>query len=79
VQLVTNTTPVADDKLLLTISSDALAKDLKIDAPHLVWLSDNYIDLLPGSQAAVEMRFDRSLKDHNPVININCIASTLAD
>ncbi|MFA5423162.1 MAG: sugar-binding domain-containing protein [Phycisphaerae bacterium] len=76
-QLVTNTTPVADDKLLLTISSDVLAKDLKIDAPHLVWLSDNYIDLLPGSQAVLEMQFDCPLNNYQPEINITCAASAL--
>jgi len=78
-QVTQKITPIAQNKVLLTLRSDVLVKDLRIEAADTTRLSDNFLDLLPETQTQIEMQFEGPLKQLNPRIKLTTVASALAD
>ena len=72
-------TQVSRDKALLTLRSDTIAKDVRIESEHILELSDNFIDLLPGTQRQVEVQFDNPPEEFDSQIKITTVASAIRD
>jgi beta-mannosidase len=72
-------TPIGQNKALLTLRSDVLVKDLRVDIDGPAELSDNFINLLPETQIQIEMQFDSPLEQPGPRIKLTSVASALAD
>lgn len=71
-------TPIGPDKLLLTLRSNVLVKDLRIDIPGAA-LSDNFLSILPNTNRQVEVRLETPMKPPQPQIEFTSVASALSD
>ena len=64
---------------LLRYRPDTIAKDVRIESEHILELSDNFIDLLPGTQRQVEVQFDNPPEEFDSQIKITTVASAIRD
>lgn len=65
------------NKYLLTLCSDTVAKDVRIDVPAAVKLSDNYIDLLPRTPRQIHVHFGQAVKNPESGVSVTTVASAL--
>jgi len=59
---------VDNNRAILTLSSDVLARDVRIKVRPYAELSDNYIDLLPGIDRQIELKFDSAPGEIRPMV-----------
>jgi len=72
-------TPISQNKTLLTLCSNVLVKDLRIDVPGDVTLKDNFLDLLPQTQVQIEMQVETPIEQLDRRIELTSVASAFAD
>jgi beta-mannosidase len=68
---------VEGNKALLVLNSDNIAKDIKIESEHILELSDNFFDLLPGKERQIELRLSDSIQEADIQIKLTNVASVI--
>ncbi len=62
----------------LKLTSANLAKDVRVEIEGCAKLSDNFVDLIPGSQRELTVTFDNSIDRFPPKIKLLSVESALA-
>lgn len=62
----------------LTICSDKIAKDVRIEIENCKKLDKNYIDLLPNQKYEIQAEFDKPIDTPNPAVSLTSVSRTLS-